>query len=125
MLAQQLSPAKTEAWDESKQLPESYHKKAVERRHREQEDALRWVENTPPTHPLPTKSYTVKNKYGTREDIQKQHDLDTTFRGAYMRAGTLILEKMVKEELELWEEEPILKHKKVFELYVACLRSMF
>ena len=62
MLAQQLSPAKTETWDESKQLPGSYHKKAVERRHREQEDPLRWVENTPPTHPLPTKSYTVKNR---------------------------------------------------------------
>lgn len=45
----------------------------------------------------------IKNKYGTREELQKQ--LDTTFRGADMRACIVILEKMAEEELKLWEEE--------------------
>ena len=47
-----------------------------------------------------TKSSIFKIKYGTREEFQKHHGLDTIFRGADMRAGTVILEKMVEEELK-------------------------
>lgn len=66
----------------------------------EQEDALRWVKSTRLTRPVLTKSSIFKNKYGTREEFQKQHGLDTIFRGANMRAGTVISEKMVEEELK-------------------------
>lgn len=77
------------------------------------------------TRPLLRRVLSSRTKYGTREEFQKQHGVGTTFRGADMPTGTVVLEKMVEEEVQLWEEEHILKRKEAFKLYVACLQPLF